>query len=110
MVEQYNIPQGKILIAFSDKQVSVGTLNLNPKQELPRHNRPVLESLFQIKGKCVMKFDDEELTLKEGESVDIQPNRFHIHSNPFDEVSVTLWKASGDIIEIISKIRENSKV
>ncbi|UCG95034.1 MAG: hypothetical protein JSV92_03245 [archaeon] len=53
------IPQGNIMIAFSDRNLSVGTLELESGQELSRHNRPVLESLFQLKGKCVMKFDEK---------------------------------------------------
>jgi oxalate decarboxylase/phosphoglucose isomerase-like protein (cupin superfamily) len=113
--ELYNLPQGKILIAFSDKSLSVGTLQLNPKQELSKHNRPVPESLFQLKGSCAMKMFEEdgrikEIVLNEGDSLDIPPLRYHIHSNPNDDVSITFWKASGDITEIIDNIRKNSKV
>ncbi len=113
--EFYNIQQGKILIAFSDKNLSVGTLELNPKQGLEKHNRPVLESLFQLKGSCVMKlFEDDgtakEVVLKEGDSIDIPPSKYHIHSNPYDEISITFWKANGDISEIIDNIRKNNKV
>ena len=113
--ELYNLPQGKIMIAFSDKNLSVGTLELNPNRELSKHNRPVLESLFQIKGKCLMKLFEEdgsvnEVTLNENDSIDIPPNKYHIHSNPFNEMSITFWKASGDITEIINKIREDNKM
>jgi len=108
--EIYKIPQGKIMIAFSDKNLSVGTLELDPGKELSRHNRPVLESLFQLKGKCVMKFDLQEIRMEEGDYLDIEPERFHVHSNPFDKPSLTFWKASGDITEVIKKIRESSKV
>jgi len=113
--EKYNIKQGSIMIAFSDKNLSVGTMGLNPQQELTKHNRPVLESLYQLKGKCLMKFFEEdgsekEVVLNEGESIDIPPLKFHIHSNPFDENSITFWKASGDITEIINKIRESNRM
>lgn len=113
--EQYKLPQGKIMIAFSDKTVSIGTLHINSKQELPKHNRPVLESLFQVKGSCVMKLFEEngsikEITLKEGDSIDIPAKKFHIHSNPNGAVSVTLWKASGDITSIIEDIRKNGEM
>ena len=64
--EVYDIAQGKIMIAFSDKNLSVGTLHMNPKQELPKHNRPVLESLFQLKGKCVMKLVTHETSMQPG--------------------------------------------
>ncbi len=113
--EKYNIPQGNIMIAFSDKNLSVGTLELNPDQELSKHNRPVLESLYQLKGSCTMKmFEDDgsikEIVLKEGDSIDIDPLKYHIHSNSSKETSITLWKASGDITEIIDNIRNSSKM
>ncbi|MCK5332695.1 hypothetical protein KAJ41_02425 [Candidatus Parcubacteria bacterium] len=113
--EKHEIEQGNIMIAFSDENLSVGTLEIEPRQELAKHNRPVLESLFQLKGKCTMKLFDEdgsvrEVMLSEGESIDIPPSQFHIHSNPSEENSITLWKASGDITSIIEKIRESSKM
>ena len=113
--EKYDLVQGNIMIAFSDKNLSVGTLELKPNQELEKHNRPVLESLFQIKGKCTMKLFEEdgsvkEIILNEGEEINIPPLKFHIHSNPFDENSITFWKASGDITKIIENIRESSKM
>lgn len=98
------------MIAFSDKNLSVGTLELNSEQELARHNRPCLESLFQLRGVSVIKFDDEEVVLREGESIDISAGRFHIHSNRSDESSLTFWKASGDITEIIENIRKGNKI
>jgi quercetin dioxygenase-like cupin family protein len=113
--EPCKIPQGEIMIAFSDENLSVGTLEINPNQELSKHDRPVLESLFQLRGKCMIKLFGEdgsvkEMVLGEGESMDIPPKSQHMHTNPFDEVSLTFWKASGDITEIINKIRENSRM
>ena len=113
--EKYNLAQGNIMIAFSDKNLSVGTLEIEPNKELAKHNRPVLESLFQLKGKCLMNLFEEdgsikEVILNEGESIDIPPLKFHIHSNPFDQNSITFWKASGDITEIIDNIRKSSKL
>ncbi|MFH1838535.1 MAG: hypothetical protein ABH808_03515 [Candidatus Kuenenbacteria bacterium] len=100
------------MIAFSDKNLSIGILEINPGQKLSKHNRPVLESLFQIKGKCVMKlFEDDstinKIVLDEGQSIDIPPFKFHIHSNPYNKKSITFWKTNGDIAEIINKIRTN---
>lgn len=113
--EVYKLPQGQIMVAFSDKRLSVGTLHLNPGKELQKHNRPVLESLFQLKGTCAMKLFEEdgsvkEVILKEGESIDIAPKKFHAHTNPSKEVSITFWKASGDITKIIDIIRKNSEL
>jgi len=52
----------------------------------------------------------EEVVLNEGDSIDIPPEKYHIHSNPFDDISLTFWKASGDITEIIENIRKLSKM
>jgi quercetin dioxygenase-like cupin family protein len=113
--EKYNLEQGNIMIAFSDKNISVGTLEIKPKMELTKHNRPVLESLFQLKGKCLMKLFNEdnsikEIILNEGDSIDIPTYKYHIHSNPFNETSITFWKANGDITEIIDNIRKSNKM
>ncbi|MCK5476699.1 MAG: hypothetical protein KAI55_02160 [Candidatus Aenigmarchaeota archaeon] len=113
--ELYNLPTGNIMIAFSDKNLSVGTLELNPNQELLKHNRPVIESLFQLEGRCVMKFfeeygDTKEVILNEGDSININPGKYHIHSNPYNEKSITFWKANGDITKIIDNIRNNSRM
>lgn len=111
--DNYKIPEGHIMIAHSDEQLSVGVLGIDPGQELQKHNRPALESLFQIKGKCIMKLFEEddtvrEIILEEGESIDIPPLMFHVHANPFDDESITFWRARGDITEIIKSIRNNS--
>jgi quercetin dioxygenase-like cupin family protein len=110
--EKYDLKQGSIMIAFSDKNLSVGTLELNARQELEKHNRPVLESLFQIIGKSVIKLFEadniKEVVLNKGDSFEIPAGKFHIHSNPFDEVSLTFWKFEGDITKIIDNIRSKN--
>ncbi len=103
------------MIAFSDENLSVGTLELESGQELSKHNRPCLESLFQIEGTCVMKmFEDDgtvtDVTMNKGDSIDIPAGKFHIHSNPTDKPSITFWKASGDIRDIIENIRTQNKM
>ena len=114
MVEIYELPQGKITIIFSDKSLSVGLLELNPKQELTRHNRLVDEELTQIHGSSTIKlFDGEEVTkqviLQENEKISISANQYHIHSNPTDKKSITLWQFKGDILEVIENIRKKFK-
>lgn len=113
--EKYSISQGNIMIAFSDKNLSIGTLEINPGQELKKHNRPVLESLYQLEGTCLMKIfeNDEniiEKILKPGDSIDIEAKKYHIHSNLSEQKSITLWKANGDITEIIEDIRKSSEL
>lgn len=113
--EKYKIPEGYIMIAHSDHNLSMGILEIDPNKELSKHNRPVLESLYQIKGKCVMGISNnsaefDKTVLKEGQSLDIPKQTFHIHSNPFQEKSITLWRANGDITKIINNIRKNSRM
>ncbi len=112
MTEIYKLPQGKITIGFCDEGVSVGMLELSPGQELAKHNRPVDEELVQVYGSCVMKLFDgdrliKEVTLNEGDKLVIPANQFHIHSNPTNDRSITLWKFEGDIVEIIENIRNS---
>jgi quercetin dioxygenase-like cupin family protein len=113
MIECYKSSDGKVIfyIAHSDKKFSTGILILEPKTELPKHKRPVLERLRQIYGICLMKLYNDgnikEVTLKEGESLEIPPNQYHIHSNPTDDKSITMWKAEGDITNIIGEIRKS---
>lgn len=114
MIEIYELPQGKMIIGFYDKSLSVGLLELNSKQELTRHNRTVNEELVQVSGSSVIKlFEGEELVkqviLKENEKVSIPANQYHVHSNPTDEKSITLWQFEGDILEVIENIRKKFK-
>jgi quercetin dioxygenase-like cupin family protein len=86
---------------------------LPPHSELPKHNRPkAFENLVQITGKCKMEvFDEEggsfEKVLNPGDMLRMEKGQFHIHSNPFDKKSYTLFKAEGDITEIMKVLREN---
>lgn len=112
--ETYKLSQGKIVIAHSNKRLSVGYLVLNSGKELKKHNRPVLEQLHQIRGTCTMilfnRNSRKEVILNEGNSLDIPPKQFHIHANRSNEESITFWKANGDITEIINDIRKKSEM
>jgi mannose-6-phosphate isomerase-like protein (cupin superfamily) len=114
MCEVHKLPQGKIIFSSISKSLNTGVLCLDPHRELAKHNRPVAEQLVQITGTCTMKlFDGEvfikEITLYENETLTIPANQFHIHSNPTEEISVTMWKFEGDISEVIKKIREENE-
>jgi hypothetical protein len=56
-------------------------------------------------------FDDDgnvvEHTLKVGDKLRMEKGQYHVHSNPFDETSYTLFKAEGDITEIVQALRDN---
>jgi quercetin dioxygenase-like cupin family protein len=114
MYEVYELPQGKIVLTSITKNLSTGVLYLNPHQELLKHNRPVTEQLLQVLGTCIIKlFDGElfiqEITLHENETLTIPANQFHVHKNPTNEASLTIWKFEGDILKVIQKIREANK-
>src|SRR3990167_1593102 len=99
------LPQGAIYIGRSNKNQSVGYVELNPHTSLTLHNRPAVEKLTQVKNKCVMVIFWEKptlVTLNEKDSVTIKPkDTWHIHSNPFDKISLTYWDFDGDIRDII---------
>jgi quercetin dioxygenase-like cupin family protein len=112
MTEIYKLPQGKITVSFCDENLSIGLLDLNPRQALAKHNRPVNEELVQICGSCVIKVFDgdrrlKKVVLSEGEKLVIPAHQFHIHSNPTDRKSITLWKFEGNIVDVIENIRNS---
>jgi mannose-6-phosphate isomerase-like protein (cupin superfamily) len=114
MFEVYQLPQGKIVFSCTTKNLSTGALYLNPQQELVKHNRPATEQLVQLAGTSSIElFDGEtvvdEVTLNENETLTIPANQFHIHRNPTAEISVTMWKFEGDILEVIQKIRDSNQ-
>jgi len=109
-IEVYEHSAGRLFISYSDKKLSTGLLLLNPKTEFQTHNRPVQEQLTQVFGKCMIKlFENDKIVkrvvLMEGRSLKIKPNQFHIHSNPYNRASVTMWKFEGDITDIIKNLR-----
>lgn len=118
-IEIYETPdaQARFYFSHSDKYFSTGVLVLQPGAALPKHNRPLaIENLTQITGKCLMTLFDEHdkprgIELKPGEGVRMYKGQWHIHANPYNEASVTLFKAEGDITEIMGALRKiNNKI
>ena len=107
--------QAVFYLGESNEQYSDGYLELAPHTSLTIHNREgSIENLTQSSGKCVMiVFDTEQGTnhlLHEGDGLTIKPEgAWHIHSNPFDETSITYWKFDGDIRNVIDAIRNGGK-
>ena len=87
-------------------------LELNPHSSLDIHNRlGGIENLTQIKGSCVMIVFNvphgNNHKLSEGDKLRIEPEgTWHIHSNPFDKISLTHWYFDGDIRKIIGDIKK----
>lgn len=113
--EVWEDPQTKVRFYFSHSSVefTTGVMMIPPKTELPKHNRPLaIENLVQVAGKCVMKVFDanDESTdhvLTVGSMLSMEKGQYHIHANPYDEVSYTLFKAEGDITPIVENVRQN---
>ncbi|MCX6727279.1 MAG: cupin domain-containing protein [Candidatus Saccharibacteria bacterium] len=113
--ETWESSDGKARFSFShsDEIFTTGILTLQPGAELARHNRPLArENLLQISGSCKMTLSDEngdnehvhELT--PGISLSMDKGQWHVHANPFDEESITLFKADGDITAVMKVVRE----
>ena len=104
----------EFVFTHSDEKFTTGVMYIPPGKSLPKHNRPkAFENLKQIAGKCqmtVFDLDGEgsfDKVLSPGNTLRMEKGQFHIHANPFDEKSFTLFKAEGDITEIMKVLREN---
>ena len=112
--QKIKIDQGFFYLGSSDKERSVGYLELNPKTSLALHNRPTgIEKLTQIKESCSMIiYDSDEgrvVKLNAKDEIEIKPaGIWHIHCNPYDKISLTYWDFAGDIMNIIEAIRKSN--
>lgn len=100
--------------SHSDENFTTGVMYLPPGCELSKHNRPnAFENLKQIAGKCKMTVFDLEgdgsfdKVLSPGDELRMEKGQYHIHANPFDEKSYTLFKAEGDITDIVKTLKES---
>ena len=102
----------KFYFTHSTSEFTTGVMVIQPNKELSKHNRPfAVENLIQISSTCVMKlFIDEknfeEKTMTPGTYIQIPRGQYHIHSNPSDQESVTLFRAEGDITKVMEVIRK----
>lgn len=112
--ELWQDPQTKVTFYFShsDENLTTEVMEMPANAELPKHNRPkAFENLVQVSGKCLVKvFDGDgsvaEHTLDVGDRLRMKKGQYHIHSNPFSATSYTLFKAEGDITEIMKVLSE----
>ena len=113
--EAYIDPQTqvKFIFAHSDEVFTTGVMIMPPNTALPKHNRPLaIENLTQVSGCCEMTIFDEldheeQVRLEVGMILSMAKGKFHIHSNPYNEPSVTLFKAVGDITAIVEAVRNS---
>lgn len=113
--EVWKDPTGKVRFCFShsDEKFTTGVLMLEPNTSLPKHNRPLaFENLLQIQGSCTMTLLDEAggqqvaHQLEPGDFLRMDKGQWHIHANPSDQESVTLFKAEGDITAVMETLRQ----
>jgi quercetin dioxygenase-like cupin family protein len=103
----------RFYFTHSSSDFTTGVLVMKPQYELPKHNRPLaVENLVQISGKCTMKLfssetDFSEHILKPGDHLQIPKGQYHIHANPNDTESATLFKAVGDITKVMDALRQD---
>jgi len=107
--------QGAFYLGKSTKEKSVGYLELKPNSSLTLHNREGgIESLTQVKGKCVMvvfdKLEGTNYLMKEEDKFTIKPKGVkHIHTNPFNKTCLTYWHFNGDIRKVIEAIKKGTE-
>ena len=102
----------RLIFSYSDTKLTTGIMIIPPKKALPKHNRPLaIENIVQVSGRCLIKVFSEadkatEHILTPGTSLSMRKGQYHIHSNPYDEPSYTLFKADGDITALVQILRE----
>lgn len=109
--QKIKIDQGFFYLGPSNKEKSVGYLELNPKTSLAWTTG--IEKLTQITGSCSMivySLDKDKIVkLNEKDKLEIKPaGTWHIHCNPYNKNSLTYWDFDGDIRNIIEAIRKIS--
>ncbi|HKU18964.1 MAG TPA: hypothetical protein VJP80_06895 [Candidatus Saccharimonadales bacterium] len=104
--------EARFCFAHVGKDFATGVLVLKSDTELAKHNRPLAyENLLQISGVSLVTLLDDDGNvqatheLRPGTSLRMQKGQWHIHANPFDEESITQFKAEGDITEVVATMR-----
>jgi quercetin dioxygenase-like cupin family protein len=113
--EVWEDPATKVRFCFSHSstEFTTGVMIIPPNTELPKHNRPLaFENLLQVSGVCTMRVyenDDSEntYTLKPMDTLAMDKGQWHIHANPSQEESYTLFKAVGDITTIVGNLKNS---
>ncbi len=112
--EIWEDPSGhaRFYFSHSDREFTTGTIVLKPDAELPPHSRALAyDNLMQVAGVCQLSLTnvggEVETTydLRPGVAIRLPKGQWHIHANPFEEESVTLFRADGDITEAVEAIR-----
>lgn len=116
--EVYEMPEGRgqVIVSFSDSELSIGVMTLNPGQQLPQHARPVDEQLIQLSGQTRIDYYDgdaiaETELLEQNGTTIVLADRPHSHVNPSDaEPSMVMSRFDGDFTEVMAGIRQNRRI
>ena len=115
-IEIFESPDKKarFYFSYSSTNLTTGVLVLQPGAVLEKHNRPhAIENLTQVSGMCLMTLFDEsdtqnEIKLHVGDGIRMPKGQWHIHSNPFKQISITLFITQGDILEIMKHLKKSN--
>lgn len=93
-------PWGTYTVIDEGKGYLVKTITVNPEQKLSiqKHNHRA-EHWIVLEGTAKVIKGDKELTLKQGESIDIAIQEIHSLQNPYDSKLKILEVQKGDIID-----------
>ena len=61
-----------------------------PKHSSPSHSHPNSQVLYVLQGEIIIKTEDDEQTIKIGDTVYIPGGEIHTVINPLDEISIGL--------------------
>ena len=89
--EKYEPHEGwKRTSLCSQEEISITHIIKPPGHASPRHDHTNAQVLLVLKGKLVIKTDDDEQELSENDAAFIPGNEPHVVTNPLDEPSVGL--------------------
>lgn len=93
-------PWGTYTVIAEGNGYLIKTITVNPNQKLSvqRHNHRS-EHWFVLEGTAKVIKGDKEITLKEGESLDIAVKEIHSLQNPYKETLTILEVQKGDVID-----------
>ena len=72
----------------NEENISIEHFSKPPNHESPNHSHPNAQVLIVLKGALIIRTEDDEQTLTEGDSVYIPGDEKHIVKNPLSEPSV----------------------
>lgn len=111
--ENYNYAQDHCFVKLSsratDGELCLIEDTLKPGFHLKRHHhKKMTEVFYMLEGKLVLIFDDETITLNEGDTITVPPNVWHEAKCAEGGKMLTIFKNGSfdDFLEGLSKMSE----